>query len=643
MNRDAKTEREPAMSGAGVGDTFAEILQRRLSRRGLLKGALTASALLMTGAKLLEEEAQASPSVSSLRFKPIHPDASDQVTVPAGYRARPLVRWGDRILPGAPPFDPQEQTAEAQAQQFGYNCDYIGFLPLPLGSERSDRGLLVVNHEYTNPEIMFPNYDPKNPTRGQMDVELAAHGISVVEVQRGEDGQWSVVLDSRFNRRITATTPCSITGPAAGNPWMQTSADPSGTKVAGTLNNCSGGKTPWGTVLSGEENFHQYFAHRSRLASDSPRARDHQRYGLPEGESERKWERHHSRFHLEIEPNEPFRFGWVVEIDPYDPASTPKKRTALGRFKHEAATIAIAPGGQVALYSGDDERFEYVYKFVTARSYNAKDRLANRDILDEGTLYVAKFKDDGSGEWMPLVYGQGPLTEANGFTSQGDVLIQTRRAADLLGATKMDRPEDIETHPKNGKVYVVMTNNVQRGTAGKAGTDRANPRAQNRHGHIIELTEDNNDYAATAFTWNMFLVCGDPKDETTYFAGFDKSQVSTISCPDNITFDRNGNLWIATDGQEGTLKVNDGLFAVPVEGAERGHLRQFFSSVRGSEVCGPEFTPDNTTLFVAVQHPGEGERSTFEKPVSLWPDGKTPPRPSVVAIQAENGGRIGAA
>jgi secreted PhoX family phosphatase len=642
MNRDTQEERGAAMSRAGVGDTFAEILQRRLSRRGLLKGALTASALLMSGAKLLEE-AQASPSASSLRFDPIRPDASDQVTVPAGYRVRPLVRWGDRILPGAPPFDPYQMTAQAQAQQFGYNCDFVGFLPLPLGSNNSTRGLLVVNHEYTNPEIMFPDYDPKNPTRQQVDVELAAHGLSVVEVQRGEDGLWSVVLDSRFNRRITATTPCTVTGPAAGNPWMQTSADPSGTKVAGTLNNCAGGKTPWGTVLSGEENFHQYFAHRSRLASDSPRTRDHQRYGLPEGESERKWERHHSRFHLEIEPNEPFRFGWVVEIDPYDPTSTPKKRTALGRFKHEAATIAIATSGQVALYSGDDERFEYVYKFVTARPYNSQDRLANRDILDEGTLYVARFKDDGSGEWLPLVYGQGPLTEANGFASQGDVLIQTRRAADLLGATKMDRPEDIETNPKNGKVYLVMTNNVQRGTPGKAGTDRANPRAQNRHGHIIELTEAGNNYAATTFIWNMFLVCGDPKDETTYFAGFDKSQVSTISCPDNITFDLHGNLWIATDGQEGTLKVNDGLFAVPVEGAERGHLRQFFSAVRGSEVCGPEFTPDNTTLFVAVQHPGEGERATFQKPNSLWPDGKTPPRPTVVAIQAENGGRIGEA
>jgi secreted PhoX family phosphatase len=490
---------------------------------------------------------------------------------------------------------------------------------------------------------MFPGYDPKNPTRRQVDVELAAHGLSVVEVQRGEGGQWSVVLDSRFNRRITATTPFTVTGPAAGNAWLQTSADPSGAKVAGTLNNCSGGKTPWGTVLSGEENFHQYFAHLNRLSPDTPRTRDHQRYGLTVGESDRKWERHHSRFNLQIEPNEPFRFGWVVEIDPFDPESTPKKRTALGRFKHEAATIVIAPGGQVALYSGDDERFEYVYKFVTAKPYNSKDRLANRDILDEGTLYAAKFKDDGSGEWMPLVYGQGPLTEANGFTSQGDVLIQTRRAADLLGATKMDRPEDIETSPKSGKVYLVMTNNVQRGTDGKAGTDKANPRSQNRHGHIIELTEANNDHAATAFSWNMFLVCGDPKDESTYFAGYDKSQVSPISCPDNITFDLNGNLWIATDGQEGTLKVHDGLFAVPVEGAERGRLRQFFRSVRGSEVCGPEFTPDNTTLFVAVQHPGEGETSTFDKPTSLWPDGKTPPRPTVLAIQAENGGRIGGA
>jgi Predicted phosphatase len=319
----------------------------------------------------------------------------------------------------------------------------------------------------------------------------------------------------------------------------------------------------------------------------------------------------------------------------------PVKRTWLGRFRHEAQTFAVTPSGRVAVYTGDDARFEYVYKFVTNGTYKPGDRQANMRLMDDGMLYVAKFNDDGTGEWLPLEFGKGPLTEANGFTSQGDVLIKTRQAADALGATKMDRPEDIEPNPVNQKVYMVMTNNTDRGKEGKPGPDAANPRAENKFGHIIEVTEDGNDYAATTFTWEIFMLCGDPEDDSTFFAGFDKSKVSPIATPDNITFDLKGNLWIATDGQPGTLKLNDGLFAVPVEGPGRGHLQQFFASVAGSEVCGPEFTPDNKSLFLAIQHPGEG--GTFEEPVSNWPDGTQPVKPSVIAIRANNGGVIGQA
>jgi len=320
----------------------------------------------------------------------------------------------------------------------------------------------------------------------------------------------------------------------------------------------------------------------------------------------------------------------VVEVDSYRPGSAPKKRTALGRFKHEGATVALARDGRVAVYSGDDEAFEYIYNFVSARRFDPAARDANFDLLDEGTLHVARFHDDGTGVWLPLVFGQEPLTPANGIASQADVCINTRGAADLIGATKMDRPEDIETNPVNGKVYCVLTNNTRRT---RDQVDRANPRADNRHGHIIEVTEDRDDPAALTFRWEIFLLCGDPANpaDDAYFAGIDPGRASPLSCPDNITFDGEGNLWIATDGQRRTLGKNDGIFAVPVDGPERGFVRQFLSGPGGAEICGPEFTPDFTTLFCAIQHPGSG--GTLDAPVSPWPDGEQPPRPSVIAIR----------
>lgn len=559
-----------------------------------------------------------------------------------------LIRWGDPLASNAPAFRLDAQSAAAQAEQFGYNCDFVGFFPLPRWGRRVlTMGLLAVNHEYTNPELMFPGYVVGNPTREQVDIELAAHGVSIVEVRRRGRGSvpfvpggeaagvsWACVVGSAYNRRITAETPVEITGPARGHAWLRTAEDPDGVTVRGTLNNCAGGKMPWGTLLTCEENFHQYFANLDALAADDPRKAAHERYGLPAGATERRWELYHARFDLAQEPNEPFRFGWVVEIDPYDPSFTPKKRTALGRFKHEGATVVVNADGRVVVYSGDDERFEYIYKFVSAGQFDPRSREANFRLLDEGTLYVAKFNDDGTGEWLPLVHGEGPLTAENGFASQADVLVETRRAADLLGATKMDRPEDIEVNPVNGKVYCVLTNNTRRQPNQ---VNAANPRPNNKHGHIIELTEDGNDYAATTFAWEIFMLCGDPAnpEDRTYFAGFDPSLVSPISSPDNITFDREGNLWIATDGQPGTFQKNDGIFVVPVEGPERGYLRQFLSGPRGAEICGPEFTPSATALFCAVQHPGEG--CSLAQPVSTWPDGGIPPRPSVVVVTGERG------
>ncbi len=666
-------DRDEVYSTAGRGATFADVLARRLSRRGLVRGAAAASALAVTGPRLLPVGALAQDgtpaagpagseaTVGGLDFEPITLDTGDEPVVAPGHRVRPLLKWGDPMRPGLAAFDPENQSAEEQQNRFGYNCDWIGFFPLPQGSDSSDHGLLVVNNEYTIPALMFPNYttpNPEfeparsenaavevpefltNPTQQTTDIQLAAHGLSIVEVRRDAAGEWETVLDSRYNRRITGTTPIALSGPVAGADALRTEDDPDGVRVTGTLGNCAGGFTPWGTILTGEENFQNYFANLSALPEDDPTRFNHERFGVPEEGSDLRWEEFYPRFDVSQQPTEPFRFGWGVEIDPYDPDSTPKKRTSMGRNKHEGLTSFVAPGGRVAIYTGDDERFEYAYKFVTAGRFESGDRAANLDLLDEGTLYVARFDEDGSGEWLPLVYGEGMLTEAYGFGSQADVLINTRFAADLLGATKMDRPEDFETNPVTGKVYLVCTNNSNRTLDG---TDRANPRPQNLTGHIIEITEGSNDHAGTIFAWEMFILAGDPANGATYFAGFEQDMVSPFAAPDNITFDNQGNLWISTDGLPNSLEGNDGLFAVPTEGEERGYVRQFFSAVPESEVSGPVFTPDNTSLFASIQHPGED--GTYQDPTTRWPDGGTmPPRPSVVVIQpTDSSARVGSA
>ena len=619
--------------------TFEGIVQERLSRRSLLRGAAASMPLLVAGGAASDAQAATADknaNANNLTFSAIALGNADYIHVASNYNASLPIAWGDPMVPGAPAFQIDNQTAQSQAGQFGYNCDFVGFFPLPdYNAVTGTRGVLVVNHEYTNEELMFTSYSAANPTQTQADVSIAAHGVSVVEIQRNGQ-EWAYVPTSSLNRRLTGETEMQITGPAAGHELMRTTADPTGTLVRGTLNNCAGGKTPWGTVLTAEENFHQYFGNTNGLPNGEIKTL-HTRYGLPTGASERKWERFHDRFDVAKQPNESFRFGWVVEFDPYDPNSVPKKRTALGRFRHEAATTMLTPDGRVAFYSGDDQQFEYAYKFVTAGQYNPNDRMANMNLLDEGTLYVARFNANGSGEWLPLVFGNGPLTAANGFRSQADVLIKTRVAADLLGATKMDRPEDIEGSPVTGKVYIALTNNTRRtaaGTAATTATDTANPRPANRNGHIIELVETDNNHAALTFRWDIFMLCGNPAtatDSPTFFAGFDPSRVSPISCPDNLAFDNRGNMWIATDGMPSTFRANDALYAVATEGLDRGYVKQFLSVPLGAEVCGPEFTPDNTTLFIAVQHPGEGG-VIGGTTVSNWPHTHNFPRPGIVAV-----------
>ncbi|MER9138531.1 PhoX family phosphatase [Mesorhizobium sp. M0830] len=635
--------------------TMGEIIAARFSRRGFLKGSLAVSAIAATVSPLAlvsADEARAAEG-SAFAFDELEAGIDDKHHVAPGYDADVLLRWGDPLFADSPEFDPTKQSAQAQAKQFGYNNDYVGYLPIDGSAEH---GLLVVNHEYTNPHLMFPGVvkivdkDGKKSaevaplSKEQVDVEMAAHGGTIVEIRK-VSGKWQVVRDGKLNRRITSSTEMALSGPVAGHDRVKTNADPSGTKVFGTFNNCAGGVTPWGTYVMAEENIHGYFS--GDLPEGHKEAANYKRLGIPEGAYE--WAAHYDRFDLAKEPNEANRFGWIVEVDVNDPTSTPRKRTAMGRFKHEGAESIVAKDGRVVFYLGDDERFDYVYKFVTKAAFNPNDHAVNKDLLDDGTLHVAKFAEDGSVEWLPIVFGKAPLTTENGFTSQADVLIETRRAADLLGATKMDRPEDIQPNAVNGKVYVMLTNNSKR----KADqVNAANPRADNAFGHIIEISEDGGDFAAIKGKWEVLLKCGDP---SVADVGATFSTATTANgwfgMPDNCAVDSAGRLWVATDGQgPKTTGRTDGLWAVDTEGAARATSKLFFRVPIGAEMCGPLFAPDDQTAFVAVQHPGDGGEdwepfgrpSYYEDLSTRWPDFKPdmPVRPAVVAITKQGGGKI---
>lgn len=636
-----------------VNPTMGEIIGKRFSRRNFLQGSLAVSAIAATVspvALMSADEARAqNKGGSAFKFTEVEAGVDAKHHVADGYDADILLRWGDAVLPGAPEFDPTRQTADAQSKQFGYNNDYVGYIPLEGSSEH---GLLVVNHEYTNPHLMFPGLvkvvDGKIKqgalSKEQVDVEMAAHGGTIVEIRK-VGGKWQVVTDGKYNRRITANTPMEITGPAAGNDRLKTNVDATGTRAIGTINNCAGGVTPWGTYIMAEENFHGYFS--GKLPEGHKETANYKRYGVPEGGYE--WANFYDRYDLSKEPNEPNRFGWIVEVDVMDPASTPKKRTALGRTKHEGAESIVAKNGKVVFYLGDDERFDYVYKFVTEGTFNPNDRAANMNLLDNGTLYVAKFNEDGTMQWLPMIHGQGPLTAANGFNSQADVLIECRRAGDVLGATKMDRPEDVQPNGVNGKVYVMLTNNTRR----KADqVNAANPRAENAFGHIIEIAENDGDFTATSGKWEVLLKCGDPS-VAAVGATFSTETTKNgwFGMPDNCAVDSAGRLWVSTDGNNNKATGRtDGLWAVDTEGAARATSKLFFRVPVGAEMCGPLFTPDDETAFVAVQHPGDGGEdwpghgrpSYYEDLSTRWPDFKPdmPVRPAIVAITKAGGGKI---
>ena len=651
---------------------FRDIVEGQLSRRSALglglAGALTL-ALTGTGTGRAEaaglSQAVKTAAPTKLDFTPISPVnyLVDEFTVPAGYAWKPIIRWGDPLFHDAPAFDAAHQTPEAQARQFGYNNDFSAIIELEGSKGRN--AVLFANHEYTNNGLMFSDAElAADPARARA-VARAAHGLTVVELERKNTSEaWSYVKGAPRNRRFLMDTTYELTGPAAGSDLLKTKDDAAGRWVKGTLGNCSGGVTPWGTILSGEENFNGFFVGRNVNPLD-PKAvsPEQKRYGLTTSATSQKWELDDPRFNGNNAgyENEPNRFGWIVEVDPLDPTSTPKKHTMLGRLKHEGANVHVAANGKVVAYTGDDERFDYLYKFVSRDTYraggSAADREHNKTLLSAGSLYVAKFSGDsaaeiggtgavpadgafdGTGEWLPLVVDSTSVID--GMTTE-EVLVYTRLAADKAGATKMDRPEDVEPSPLTGKVYVACTNNSNRGVGSNAPADEVNPRTQNRDGHIVEITEDGGDQTATTFTWNLLMLCGDhAQGDAVYFSGFPKEKVSPISCPDNLAFDSAGNLWISTDGAPSGIGYNDGLFRVTLEGPERGKVEQFLSVPRDAETCGPIIRDAERHVFVSVQHPGE--EGTYAAPNSYFPDyvpagvpagpGQfSGPRPAVVQI-----------
>ncbi|THF92510.1 MAG: PhoX family phosphatase [Sulfitobacter sp. SK025] len=644
-----------------LGTTIGDVINARYGRRGVLRGMLgvtATTALFGTSALVAPGQARAETSKSRYAFDELTWGNDETHHVADGYDAKILLRWGDPIVADAPEFDVMNQTAAAQLGQFGYNNDYVGFVAL---NDDGSRGLLCVNHEYTNEEghVSRPGRQDRAQFSGMtpalIDIEMAAHGGSVVEIAKDGAGAWQVVRDGKMNRRITPLeTAMTLDGPAAGHARMKTNDDPDGANVIGTLNNCAGGMTPWGTWLMAEENFHGYFwtnmlddDGKPVIADDHPEAASYKRYGIPG--MWYAWGAHHDRFNIDAEPHAPNKFGWVVEVDPMDPTSVPVKHTALGRFRHEGAETTVASDGRLVVYMGDDNRFDYQYKYVSAGKVS-DDRSANSNLLSDGTLYVARFDADGTVNWLPLIHGEGPLTQENGFADQGDVMIDARIAADLLGATPMDRPEDAQPRG-DGTAYIMLTNNTKRKPDQ---VNAANPRAESSFGHIIEIKEDGANHSATSGTWSILVKCGDP-DVTEVGAQWnpDTTENGWFGSPDNCAIDADGRLWVATDqgGNWDKTGKSDGLYAVETEGDGRGTSKLFFRCPVGSEMCGPYFTDDGETLFVAVQHPGtDGTKnlagfereSTFEDPATRWPDfdPKMPPRPSVVVITKQGGGKI---
>jgi len=609
---------------------FSNMINKRLSRRGFLMGTAAVGAGAFLALNPVAKAMSGRTDYSLLNFTAIPTSTSDTIVVPKGYSASHLMSWGDPIFANAPAFNANgQQDSAAQAMQFGDNTDGMSIFPLS-----KDRAILAVNNEYTNYKYLF-DHQGKAMTADDVKKAQAAVGITIVEIVR-KNGQWMLDKSGKVNRRITANTEMHVTGPAAGHDLLKTKADPTGKKVLGTFNNCSNGATPWGTYLTCEENFNGFFGAEQEVALTD----DHKRYGIKAVQSKYQWHNFDERFDLAKNPTEPNRHGWVVEIDPNDPTSTPLKRTALGRFKHENAAFMLNDDGHAVVYLGDDERGEHLYKFVSQDKYQKGNDKHNRNLLEAGTLYVAKFameedKLAGEGQWLELTYGKNGLTKANGFNSQAEVMIFARRAATQVGATTMDRPEWVAIHPDKKHVFCTLTNNKNRGV--KAGQDVGgpNPRAENHYGQILRWAPTGNNHTSDTFQWDLYLIAGNPTvHQGNLYAGSDNiNKDNMFNSPDGLGFDKAGRLWIQTDGNYS----NEGDFAgqgnnqMLCGDPETGEVRRFLTGPIGCEMTGLTFSDDQKTLFVGVQHPD-----------AHFPQGgESKPRSTIVMITKDDGGIIG--
>jgi uncharacterized protein len=667
--------REDVGSNPSRAPHLEDLLALAPSRRTVLRTGTAAAALSMLGGLSLAGAAPAAAAPKApagpgrrpaIGFTPVPPSTADAVVVPPEYTAQVLVPWGTPLVAGVPDGRDAASTAAQQALQVGFNHDGMHYFPLAGGPKGSRRGLLVLNHEYTDANQIYTAAQgraitPDAAGKEKVDKALAGHGVTVVEVEQAADGTWRHVVGSRYNRRITGATPVTFSGPVTlAHPALATD-DP---VARGTLNNCSHGYTPWGTYLACEENWNGYFGTADGSWKPTP---EQARYGVNAGGFGYSWHVADPRFDVARNGGRELnRFGWVTEIDPFDPTSTPVKRTALGRIKHESATVTKGSGGRIVVYTGDDENLDYVYKFVSSGNWKSL-RARGRSPLDEGVLHVARFAADGTGTWVPLVHGTGPLTTANGWKDQADVLLRTRQAADAVLATPLHRPEWVAVDERTKDVYLTLTNGSGFSKAGQskqAEVPAANAnRPANPYGHVVRWREAGQDAAATTFTWEVFTLAGDPDRPAGAGAG-----PELFGSPDGIWVDDDGRVWIQTDISNSVQNVasagydrianNAMLVADPVT----GQVKRFLTGPRGCEITGVVTTPDQRTMFVNVQHPGEsstfwnsraGRAPSPQEPgvVSNWPARETPgleptdpavrPLPATVVIRRKDGGVIG--
>ena len=617
---------------------FDRVVERAISRRGFLGGALAfGSGAAVFGTTMLKGSTALAQQTTRFAFEQIAAQTDSTVHVPAGYSWKVLVRWGDALFSDAPAFDPATGVPVAGSDRvFGENTD--GMELFNIGGKE----VLVVNSEYTNNEINLGTPDVEDAVATSAEDVLRLQnfqGVTVMELAEGADG-WAVVKDSAFNRRITHNTPMTADGPAAGHDLLKTEADATGMAILGTLNNCGSGRTPWGTYLTCEENFNGYFGATAEVSPAEAVAAGYKRYGVSTKVEPGNYNYHgfDARFDIAKTPNEPHRFGYIVEIDPSDATSTPVKHTALGRFKHENAASVVAANGQVVVYMGDDERGEFMYKWVSRDVYVPGGDTST--LLVDGTLYVAKFNDDMTGEWVALT------PEATGM-SAAEISIFTRTAGSKVGATTMDRPEWIAVNPTAIEAYCCLTNNSRRGALKDDGTPQTNaggevmavnapnPRETNEYGQIVRWRPEGGDHTATGFAWDLYVMAGNPSvhKDGPYAGTANINAGNLFNSPDGMQIDTAGIIWIQTDGDDSNegefagMGNNQMLAGDPVT----GEIRRFLTGPLGSEVTGLTWSSDKRTMFVGIQHPGAG-----------FPDGEgSLPRSSIVAVKRDDAARVG--